>query len=218
MTQMTQVRVIVADDHPLFRQGMRRILVDQGFDVVGEAKNGVVALELACRLRPDVVVMDLNMPAMCGAEATRLLAERAPEVRVLVLTVLAEREEVASAISAGAVGYLLKDATVDQIATGVAAAARGESPVSPRIAPALLDCLRSSDWGRPRQEETPLSDREQQVLSLVAGGLDNVEIAGRLYLSQSTVKNHVSSILGKLGVENRTQAAVRAVRQGLLTF
>jgi DNA-binding NarL/FixJ family response regulator len=204
MTQMTQVRVIVADDHPLFRQGMRRILVDQGFDVVGEAKNGVVALELACRLRPDVVVMDLNMPAMCGAEATRLLAERAPEVRVLVLTVLAEREEVASAISAGAVGYLLKDADASEVVRAIRAAARGESPLDPRVARAVLA------RGTMPTALSAMTAREREVLALLGTGLANKAIARRLGISEATVKAHLTRVFRQIGVRDRTQAAIWA--------
>ena len=208
--------MVVADDHELFRGGLVQLLEERGIKVLGVASNGAQAVALCRELTPDVVLMDLNMPGMSGIEATQRLAATAPLVRVLVLTVADDAGNVTDALLAGAFGYLLKDAPTDQIIDGVKAAASGESLISPRIATQLIRRMR-----QPAQTESPvtgveLTDREQQILKLIAQGMDNPEIAQTLHLSQHTVKNHVSSILIKLQVENRIQAAVRAVRQGLV--
>jgi DNA-binding NarL/FixJ family response regulator len=211
-----RLRVVVADDHDLYRRGLRDLLEENGLDVAGEASNGRFAVELGERLRPDVVVMDLHMPVVSGVEATRRLAGSAPDVRVLVLTVLADESSVVDAIVAGACGYLLKDASVEQILDGIEAAARGEALISPRIATMVLRRLRDA---APTGEEPigiELSKRELDVLSLLADGHDNAAIAKQLSISPHTVKTHVSTILDKLGVNNRIQAAVRAIRSGLL--
>jgi DNA-binding NarL/FixJ family response regulator len=207
---------VVADDHDLFRRGLRELLEENGLEVVGEASNGRLAVELGERLHPDVVVMDLQMPVVSGIEATRLLAESAPDVRVIVLTVLADETSVIDAVVAGATGYLLKDASVEQILSGIDAASRGEAVISPRIAAKVMRRLRDA---APAVEEplvVELSERELDVLYLMAGGHDNSEIAERLSISPHTVKTHVSAILEKLGVQNRIQAAVRAIRGGLV--
>lgn len=209
-------RVVVVDDHDVYRRGLTKLLRDEGIDVVGEAASGEQAVALVQRLEPDVVVMDLHMSGMSGVEATQRLTATMPGVRVLVLTIVAEEDEVLSAIVAGASGYLLKDASIEQIVEGIEAAVRGDALVSPRVAGPLMARLRSD----PRlAAETPrdlLTDREREVLRLIAEGVDNAGIASRLHISQNTVKNHVSSVLGKLDVDNRTQAAVQAIRHGLL--
>jgi len=215
-TNRGRLTVVVADDHELFRGGLVQLLEERGIKVLGVASNGAQAVALCRELTPDVVLMDLNMPGMSGIEATQRLAATAPLVRVLVLTVADDAGNVTDALLAGAFGYLLKDAPTDQIIDGVKAAASGESLISPRIATQLIRRMR-----QPAQTESPvtgveLTDREQQILKLIAQGMDNPEIAQTLHLSQHTVKNHVSSILIKLQVENRIQAAVRAVRQGLV--
>jgi DNA-binding NarL/FixJ family response regulator len=192
------------------------LLEENGLDVVGEASNGRLAVELGERLRPDVVVMDLHMPVVSGVEATRRLAESAPDVRVVVLTVLADETSVIDAVVAGATGYLLKDASVEQILSGIDAAARGEALISPRIATKVLRRLRDAAPAAKEPLGAELSERELQVLSLMARGEDNSEIAAQLSISPHTVKTHVSAILEKLGVENRIQAAVLAIRGGLL--
>jgi len=210
------VRVIVADDHDLFRRGLKDLLEDQGIQVVGEASNGEDALRLALHTIPDVVVMDLRLPRLSGLEVTKRLAEAAPLIGVLVLTISAEEEDVVEAVVAGARGYLTKDATVQEIAAGVRAAAAGESLVSARVAAFLLERIRRRSAVGRAPVPARLSGRELEILALVAEGKDNDEIARSLVLSPRTVKNHVSSILAKLQMENRVQAAVYAVRQGIV--
>jgi DNA-binding NarL/FixJ family response regulator len=208
------IRVVIVDDHDLFRRGLRELLEEQGIRVVGEAADGVEGMQLATHALPDVVVMDLNMPRLSGVEATRRLAAAAPTVRVLVLTISADDDDVLDAIEAGASGYLLKDASMSEIAAGVRAAAAGEALLSPRIATHILRRIRSGGEGEIQRAD--LSERELQVLRLMAQGRENAEIAEALVISPRTVKNHISSILSKLHMENRIQAAVYAVRRGIV--
>ena len=206
----------MVDDHDLFRRGLRELLEEQGIRVIGEASNGADGIALAVRSRPDVVVMDLNLPRQSGTDATRELVATMPDARVLVLTVEAGGRNVLDALIAGACGYLLKDATIEEIATGVRAAAAGESFVSPRVNHHVLERLRGQAGADGAAgQDTPLSERELDILRLVAKGCDNDEIAEQLFLSPRTVKNHVSSILAKLEMDNRVQAAVYAVRRGI---
>ena len=209
------LRVVVADDHPFYRQGLVKLLTASGIDVVGEAANGAAAIELAEQTAPDVVVMDLNMPGLSGVEATRQLSERLPSTPVLVLSVSAEEADVTDAILAGASGYVLKDAPVEEVVAGIRAAAGGESLISPRIADMLLRKVREAET-ESYVQPVRLSDRELEVLRLVADGKANNEIAEMLFISPSTVRNHISSILMKLQVDNRVQAAVRAVRDHMV--
>jgi DNA-binding NarL/FixJ family response regulator len=211
-----QLRVVVIDDHELFRGGLVQLLEERGIKVIGEAGLAADGIRQACELNPDVVLMDLTMPGMSGIEATQRLSAAAPVVRVLVLTVSADQQSVTDALLAGACGYLLKDAPITQIIEGIRAAARGESSISPRIASQLVQRLRAPTEVEPSLHGAELTPRELEVLELLARGVDNPGIARALYLSQHTVKNHVSSILVKLQVENRIQAAVRAVRGGLV--
>src|SRR5690348_1176886 len=211
-------RVLLVDDHDLFRTGLRNLLEEQGVHIAGECDNGTDALRAVRELAPDVVVMDLNMPGISGVEATRQIAMIAPLTRVLVLTISDQDADVMDAILAGACGYLLKDASIDELLAGIAAAAQGESLVSPAIAAKVLQRLRATS-SSPREAETirsELSDREIQVLKLIANGKDNAMIAAELHISPKTVKNHISNILMKLQIENRIQAAVYAVRSGLV--
>ncbi len=194
------------------------LLTEQGVHVVGEASNGETAVRIVRELAPDVVVMDLNMPGITGVEATREIAASAPRTRVVVLTISVDDSDVMDAVMAGACGYLLKDSTITELISGIRAAAAGESLISPHIATKVLQVLRaqhaSSEWaGRPRAE---LSERELEVLKLIAIGKDNAEIARDLFISPKTVKNHISNILMKLQIENRIQAAVYAVRSGIV--
>ena len=207
--------VIVVDDHDLFRKNLVELLVERGIEVIGEAARAPEGIRQASELQPDVVVMDLSMPGMSGIEATQRLAAAAPLTRVLVLTVLADDRYVLDALLAGARGYVLKEASIEEIVAGVRAVAEGEAMMSPRIAGRLVARLREAD-ATPALDGSELTTREREVLELLARGLDNAEIARRLDLSQHTVKNYVSSILVKLQVENRIQAAVRAVRGGML--
>jgi DNA-binding NarL/FixJ family response regulator len=208
------LKVIVVDDHELFRRGMVGLLEERGIQVFGEATLAADAIRQAAEMGPGVVLMDLSMPGMSGIEATQRLTAVAPLARVLVLTVSVDDQHVMDALLAGACGYLLKDSTVDQIVEGIRAAERGESSISPSIAGHLIRRLREPHEIEPAIA-ADLTPRELEVLDLVARGLDNSEIAQALFLSQHTIKNHVSSILIKLQVENRLQAAVRAVRSGL---
>jgi DNA-binding NarL/FixJ family response regulator len=206
------------DDHDLFRTGLRTLLEEQGVDIVGEAETGTEALRLIREVAPEVVVMDLNMPGISGVEATRQIAMIAPLTRVLVLTISDQDGDVMDAILAGACGYLLKDASIDELMAGIRAAAEGGSLVSPVIASKVLQRLRATS-ASPREAETirsELSDREVQVLKLIANGKDNAQIAADLHISPKTVKNHISNILMKLQIDNRIQAAVYAVRSGLV--
>ena len=212
----SSTRVLLVDDHQLFRSGIRAQLEEAGVDVVGEAQTGAAALSEIRVTAPDVVVMDLNMPGISGVEAIRQMATFAPRSRVLVLTASDEDADVMDAIMAGACGYLLKDASITELLAGIRAAAEGESLVSPAIAAKVLQRLREKGL-EPREEAAPsqLSDREMQVLRLIASGQDNAQIAAELHISPKTVKNHISNILMKLQIENRIQAAVFAVRAGL---
>jgi DNA-binding NarL/FixJ family response regulator len=211
------LRVVLVDDHPVYREGLAKLLLECGVDVIAQAGNGADAISLVEEMAPDVVVMDLNMPGMSGVEVTRKLVERTPASRVLVVSVSAQEEDVTEAILAGASGYVLKDGAVEEVVAGIQAAANGESLISPRIATMLLRRMRLDE---PTEIDTPamtpLSERELQVLRLVAEGKGNQEIGEALYIGQSTVRNHISSILMKLQVENRVQAAVRAVRDRIV--
>jgi NarL family two-component system response regulator LiaR len=206
--------VILVDDHPVYREGLARLLRAHGIDVVADVGNGEAALKAVDELAPDVVVMDLAMPGISGLEATRLLTERAPATRVLVLSVSAKQEDVYAAIDAGAIGYVLKVGPVEEIVKGVRAAAVGESVISSRVAVILMRRLREGTDAAPL--DVRLSMREREVLRLMAEGRSNHEIAENLVISDLTARNHISNILVKLRVENRVQAAVRAVRKRLL--
>jgi DNA-binding NarL/FixJ family response regulator len=218
----TGLKVLIVDDHDLFRTGLRTLLEESGFDA-SEAAGGEAAVRRVGALRPDVIVMDLNMPGMSGIEATRRVLQLVPEASVLILTISNDDARVVDAVRAGAQGYLLKDAPLEEIVAGIRTAAAGGSTIAPRIAGALIDHVRSSSSSSsepPDMSTAPplpdLSRREREVLELVGEGCDNAEIAHRLYLSQSTVKNHVSRLLEKLGADNRVQAAVFGIRRGLL--
>jgi DNA-binding NarL/FixJ family response regulator len=206
------LRVVVADDHPFYRQGLARLLEHSGIEVAGQAANGVAAIELVERCAPDVAVVDLNMPGMSGIEVTRRLNERMPASRVLVVSVSAQEDDVTEAILAGASGYVLKDGPVEEVIAGIQAAAAGESLLSPRIASTLLDRIRDRDQAEPDLPPIPVSDRELQVLGLVAQGRGNQEIGESLHIGAGAVAKHVSSLLMKLHVENRVEAAMRSVR------
>ena len=215
------MRILLVDDHALFRRGMRELLSEHGLEIAGEASNGEMGVRLARELRPEVVVMDLHMPVMGGVEATRAIVEERLGAKVIVLTMSVEDADVVEAIIAGAAGYLLKDADVEEIVAGIRAAADGASAIAPSAATALVQRVREreheAEGGQATLEAAPveLSDREREVLKLVAEGLDNRAIGEQLHLSPSTVKTHISSIFEKLGVDSRVQAAVYAVRTGL---
>jgi DNA-binding NarL/FixJ family response regulator len=211
-------RVLLVDDHDLFRTGLRNLLEEQGVQVIGEAENGTDALRLVREVAPDVVLMDLSMPGISGVEATRQISMVAPLTRVLVLTISDQDADVMDAILAGACGYLLKDSSIQDLMAGIRAASHGESLISPNIAAKVLQRVRATST-QPEIANTiraELSDREIEVLKLIANGKDNAVIAGELHISPKTVKNHISNILMKLQIDNRIQAAVYAVRSGIV--
>jgi DNA-binding NarL/FixJ family response regulator len=212
------LRVLVVDDHDLFRTGLRNLLEEEGVQVIGEAARGADAIRIVRELAPDVVVMDLNMPGMTGVEATRQISTVAPLTRVVVLTISDQDADVMDAILAGACGYLLKDSSIQELIQGIRSAAVGEALISPSIAAKVLRRVRSTT-SQPDIEKViraELSDREIEVLKLIANGKDNAQIAAELHISPKTVKNHISNILMKLQIGNRIQAAVYAVRSGLV--
>ncbi|MGZ4284254.1 MAG: response regulator [Solirubrobacteraceae bacterium] len=208
--------VIVVDDQELFRNGIIELLEAHGIRVIADAGLAADAIRLTRELHPDVVLMDLNMPGISGVEATQRLTAEAPLVRVLVLTVAADERTVMDALLAGACGYVLKETRIEQIVDSIKAAAHGESAISPRVAGRLIRRLREPLQSEPDLTGAALTPREHEVLALMASGVGNPEIARTLYLSEHTVKNYVSSILAKLQVENRVQAAVWAVRKGMV--
>jgi len=218
------VRVLIVDDHAVVRQGLRTFLELQDdpsglpIEVVGEAADGTQAVEAARRLRPDVVLLDLVMPGMDGIQATPKIVEASPGSRVIILTSFGEEDKVVPAIRAGAQGYLLKDIAPTELVRAVRAAYLGEVQLHPKIARTLMSAVAAK--AEPPAGQTPgspeeLTEREMEVLRLIARGLNNHEIAGALVISEKTVKTHVSNILGKLHLEDRTQAAIYALRHGL---
>jgi DNA-binding NarL/FixJ family response regulator len=207
------LRVMLVDDHDLFRTGLRTLLEKAGFEVI-EASGAEVAIRLTRSFRPDVVVMDMNMPGTSGIEATRLLHAEHPELAILMFTVAADDDRVLEAVRAGASGYLLKDAALPDVIAGIEAAAAGHSAMAPAAASVLVASIRDTPAGE-HPTQPVLSERERTVLALVAHGYENIEIAERLYVSPSTVKNHVSRLFEKLGVDNRVRAAAFAIRHDL---
>lgn len=204
------IRLLVADDHAVVRTGLRHLVATfDDIELVGAAADGGEAVRLCADERPDVVLMDLEMPVLDGIEATRRIAASHPEVAVVVLTSFSDREQILRALDAGAVGYLLKDAEPEELAKAVRAAARGESPLDPRAGRAVLQ---ARSGGSPLDS---LSDREREVLAMVARGLPNKLIARELAISEKTVKTHLTSVFRTIGVTDRTQAALWAERNGL---
>ena len=212
---MSTPRVVLADGHPFYRQRLAKLLAESGVEVVAEAGNGWAAVKAAEATSPDVVVLDLNMPGFSGAEVTRRLSSCDPPHRVLVLSVSDDEADVTAALKAGARGYLLKDGPVDEVATGIAAVSAGESYFSPRVGAMLLRRMREREQVL-RDVSVSLSKREQDVLRLVVEGRTNETIGEALSIDAGTVRNHVSRILAKMGVDNRVQVAVRAVREDLV--
>ena len=208
------IRLLIVDDHELVRQGFIAMMsVEPNLDVVGEAADGVEAVELARSLQPDVILLDLAMPRKDGIEATREIRVDNPNARILIITSFAEDEKVYQAVKAGALGYLLKDSSPEALIRAIDAVYEGRLSLHPDIALKLIEEL-----NRPLDQpptEDPLTEREEEVLILVAKGLSNKEIAERLVVTERTVSAHVSNILGKLHLANRTQAALYALREGL---
>ena len=207
------IRVLIADDHAVVREGLRTFLdLQDGIEVVGEAADGDEAIREAERLRPDVILIDLVMPRLDGVQAMRELRERVPRVRAVVLTSFLDDKHLLPAIRAGAAGYLLKSVQPQELARAVRAAVAGEALIDPAVAARLVETL--EDGGDERVEQ--LTPREREVLALIGRGLPNKRIADDLGIAEKTVKVHVSHVLAKLGVDDRTQAALFAVREGLV--
>ena len=208
------IRILIADDHAIVREGQRALIeTEPGMEVVGEAADGIEAVEKARTLQPDVILLDLQMPRMSGVEAIREIKAHDAAARILVLTSFAEDEMVYAAIKTGALGYLLKDASPQQILDAIREVYRGEPSMPPVIAHKLMSELQRTS-SLPLTED-PLTERELEVLKLVAQGLPNLKIAEQLVISERTVRTHVSNILSKLHLANRTQAALYALREGL---
>jgi DNA-binding NarL/FixJ family response regulator len=205
------IRVLLADDHGVIRDGLGRLISAlDGVVLVGTAADGAQAVEQSSTLQPDVVLMDLDMPVMDGIEATRLITAAQPQTAVVVLTAFSDRPRIMSALEAGACGYLLKDVDADEVGEALRAAARGESPLDPRVARTVLNARLT-----PQQPQSNLSPREHDVLALLVQGMPNRLIARRLQISEKTVKAHLTSIFRQLGVADRTQAALWAARHGI---
>ena len=217
---MTRIKILLVDDQPLFREGLRTVLsLHSDFEVVGEAANGSEAIRLTRSLLPSVVLLDLQMPILDGVSATRRLHEEQPSCRVIVLTTFDDDEMVFDGLRAGAVGYLLKDVPSEKLAEAIRAAARGESFLQPSVAAKVVaEFARLSGRTAAVMESLiePLSERELEILRLIARGTSNREIASGLFIAEGTVKNHVTNILAKLGVRDRTQAAIKAKDIGLV--
>ncbi|MEZ4830776.1 MAG: response regulator transcription factor [Caldilineaceae bacterium] len=211
------IRILITDDHVVVRRGTQALLATEPeIEVVGEAKNGEEAVAKALQFQPDVILMDLEMPVMDGIEAIRRITASRPDARILVLTSFATDDKVFPAIKAGALGYLLKDSSPDELVRAIRQVHRGESSLHPTIARKLLQ-----EMSRPMQKpptEDPLTEREVEVLKLVAQGRSNQDIADELVISEATVRTHVSNILGKLHLASRTQAALYALKEGLASL
>src|SRR6266568_210829 len=213
---MALLRVLIADDHPMFRQGLRTVIdAHPSIEVIGEATSGQEAIESCEQLQPDVVLMDIRMPGINGIEATRRILQTSPHIRVLILTMFQDEASVFTAMRAGARGYVLKDADKEDILRALFAIGRGEAIFSPEVATRIVDFFAASHPAAPRQAFPSLTEREREILYLVAKGEPNAEIATRLSLSAKSVSNYVSNILGKLQVADRAAAIVRAREAGL---
>lgn len=215
------IRVLLADDQTLFREGLETLLsIHKDIQVVGQAVNGQDAVDQALKLRPDVILMDMQMPILNGIGATRRLKQSLPECRVIVLTTFDDKETIFDALRAGAVGYLLKDVGSAQLADSIRRTTRGDSILDPSVAAKVVQEFSrvSSLVGGTSSEvlPDPLSEREIELLRLIASGSNNKEIAEALFITEGTVKNHITHILGKLGVRDRTQAALKAKELGLI--
>ena len=212
------IRLMLVDDHRMLRQGLRRSLEEEGFYVVGEASDGDEAVRLVPAAKPDVILMDVSMPDMDGIEATRRILQNDPDKRIVMLTMHADKDLIDAAIKAGAVGYLTKDCSTDEVIEAVRMAANGETALSPQLAKTMLSEVRKIDEKAGREEDRLVTKREEEVLQLIADGCSTPEVAERLYISQKTVKNHLASIYQKLDARDRTQAVLQAVRMGIVSL
>ena len=211
------IRLMLADDHRMLREGLSRSMSEHGFDVVGEARDGVEAVNMAYSLTPDVVLMDVSMPEMDGVEACRQVRMAVPGTKVVMLTMHADQDVLANAIRAGACGYLVKDCSTEEIADAVRMASNGDTALSPQLAASMLDEVRKLDMA-PTREDRVVTKREEEVLQLIADGCSTSEVAEQMYISQKTVKNHLASIYQKLDARDRTQAVLQAVRMGIVSL
>jgi two-component system, NarL family, response regulator DegU len=205
------LRLLLVDDHRMLREALRRSLEDCGFEVIGEAPDGEMGVSMAEVIRPDVVLMDVTMPVMDGIEACRRIRQRVPGTRVVMLTMHADRSLMASAIRNGASGYLVKDASIEEVARAINAAANRSGGISAEVASSMLQ-----ESGASSADESIISPREEEVLQLIADGLSTQQVAEKLFISAKTVKNHLASIYDKLDTADRTQAVLRAVRMGIV--
>ncbi len=213
------IRILIADDHAIVRKGLKALLAtEKDVTVIGEAENGAEAVEKAAALRPDVILMDIVMPEMDGIEATRRITAERQETRVLVLTSFAADDKVFPAVKAGALGYLLKDSSPEQLLEAIRQVHKGEPSLEPSIARKVLQELSHPGGGAGKPTTDPLTERELEVLRLIAQGLSNKEIAVKLFVAEWTVRSHVSNVLGKLHLASRTQAALYALRSGLASL
>jgi len=210
------IRLLLADDHRMLRESLRRAMEDNGFDVVGEAPDGAEAVRLAEELHPDVILMDVTMPVLDGVEATRQVRDRVPGTQVVILTMHADKEVLVDAIRAGAAGYLVKDCSTEEVVDTVRKAAAGETALSAELAASMLGEVRDLVQREAGGTEPIISKREEEVLQLIADGLSTTEVAAKLYISVKTVKNHLASIYQKLDTRDRTQAVLQAVRMGIV--
>ena len=207
------IRVMIVDDHPMVRRGLATFLkVFDDLQLAGEAESGAAAIQLCGEILPDVVLMDMVMPDMDGATATRAIRQQFPQVQVIALTSFKEGDLVKNALQAGAIGYLLKDLSADELAQAIRAAHEGRATLSPEAAQALIETA-----NQPPEPGLDLTEREREVLTLLIEGLNNTQIAGRLTVSPSTIKSHVSNILSKLGVASRTEAVTHALRNNIIS-
>ncbi len=218
---MTPIRVLIVDDQALFREGLETLLsVQKDIQVVGQACNGREAIEIALKVQPDVVLMDVRMPVLDGVSATKLLKDTQPQCKVIVLTTFEDDEYIFDALRAGALGYLLKDVASENLVEAIQAAAQGKSILEPSVAAKVIAeftrVSRMVPFSQMEQLVEPLTVREHEILSLIAKGASNKLIASQLYIAEGTVKNHITHILGKLGVQDRMQAALKARELGLI--
>lgn len=213
---MNPLTVLIADDHPLFRKGMRTLLESMpDIELIGEAKSGQEAVEMATEHQPDLVLMDLQMPGGSGLSATRELSKASPSVHILIVTLFQDDESIFAALRAGARGYILKDAEEEEMMRAIRAAGEGEAIFSPAIATRLIDYFATNRTLVPQEVFPELTDREREILVLIARGESNAAIADKLFITVKTVRNHVSNIYNKLQVADRAQAAIRAREAGL---
>ena len=212
------IRLMLVDDHSVLRQGMRRTFEEEGYDVVAEANDGNEAIRLAAQFSPDVIVMDVSMPGMDGVEATRRIVTANPDQRIVMLTMHIDHAVMNDALKAGAIGYITKDCTSDEIIDIVKQAADPNTFLSPLIAQSMLNEAKKLDANSKREEDRIITKREEEVLQLIADGCSTPEVAAKLYISQKTVKNHLASIYEKLNARDRTQAVLIGMRMGIVSL